>query len=242
MLRYLFPAAVLAACLLPAAARADEGCWKLLDAAIEHRAAAVVPAYVSYSVRRSIFHGYGEPLVTDQRVVYRSSDGMADVVDSLYGDAERYTAQLEPGPPFVGPPNALRAGWIGDGSEGAIAVVHAHAGKACDDLGATTIAGATVEHLRITPYRAGASGIRDVWTDGSDEIRRAVVAQYLDGASIAGLGGAFLADCTIEVASVGGQAVVALVRFDLHSYHISGEYLFGDYRFSATPPGGTFAR
>lgn len=225
----------------PATARADEACWKALDAAIAHRAAAVLPAYVAYSVRRTVTNGSAIPLVTDQRVVFRTGDGMADVVDSLYGDAERYTNRLEPGPPFLGPPDALRAGWIAGDEGTTIASVHAHQGKACDDLGPETLNGVAVEHLRVTPHRDGAPGIRDLWIDGSDEIRRAVVAQYLDGASIAGLAGALLARCTIDVQEVQGQAVVRSVTFELPSYHIGGEYRFDGYRFSATPPDGTFA-
>jgi len=220
----------------PAVARADGACWKMVDGAIAHRAAAVVPAYVRYSVKRSIAHRGALPLVTQQQVVFRSADGAAQVVDSLYGDAVRYTYQLEPGPPFVGPP--ARDDTVDGGT--AIATVHAHAGKACDDLGTETVAGVATEHLRITPHRQGAPGIRDLWVAADGEIWRAVVAQLLDGASLAGLRGSILLTCTIEVRAVGHQAVVSSVRFDDRDLALDGEYVFSDYAFSAQAPAGSF--
>jgi hypothetical protein len=220
----------------PAAAKADDACWKMVDGAIAHRAAAVVPAFVRYTVKRSIAHRGGLPLVTEQHVVFRTADGAAQVVDSLYGDAVRYTYQLEPGPPFVGPPVRDDAG---DGGP-AIATVHAHAGKACDDLGAETVAGVSTEHLRITPHKAGGPGIRDLWVAADGEIWRAVVAQFLDGASLAGLNGSILLACTIDVRAVGHQAVVSSVRFSDHDLALEGEYVFSGYTFSSEAPAGSF--
>ena len=234
-------ACVVLTCALfwPANARADEACWNALDAAIAHRAAATVPAYVRYDVRRSITQAENLPLVTDQHITYRSADGAARVEDSLFGGSASYTYHLEPGPPFVGPSGIGRAGW-NDAGEGAIAVVHAHAGKACDDLGKETISGRVTVHLRITPHRGGAPGVRDLWIGENDEIWRAVVAQYLDGAAIAGVQGAILFECTIEVREDQGQAVVSAVRFSDQRLGVDGEYRFTGYAFSTAPPSGTF--
>ncbi len=231
--------AILLATLAPACSKADDACWRALDTAIAHRAAAVEPAFLQYTVRRSVSERGGLPLVTQQQVTYRTADGAARVVDSLYGNAVRYTYQLEPGSPLVGPSGEQRDGWIDSGGE-AIATVHAHAGKACDDLGNETIDGRATDHLRITPHRAGAPGIRDVWVGSDGEIRRAVVAQVLDGSALAGVRGGILVDCTIEVRDVAGHAVVATVRFEDRSLQLDGSYAFGDYAFFEAAPSGTF--
>ena len=238
-MRRIVAAGIAAVCALlwPAIARADDACWKILDGAIAHRVAATVPAFVTYSVKRSIAHRGALPLLTRQHVVFRTGDGAAQVIDSLYGDSVRYTYQLEPGPPFVGP--AVQSDGTKDDTK-AIVTVHAHAGKTCDDLGAETVAGVTVEHIRITPYRPGVAGIRDLWVGADGEIWRAVVAQWLDGAALAGLSGNILLECTIDVRAVGRQAVVSSVRFDDRDLALEGEYDFSGYSFSAAPPAGAF--
>ncbi|MDQ2993267.1 MAG: hypothetical protein M3R30_10695 [Candidatus Eremiobacteraeota bacterium] len=232
-------AAIVVAALSPASAKADDACWRALDAAITHRAAAIVPAYLQYTVKRSISQRGDVPLVTRQQVTYRGADGAARVVDSLYGDAVRYTYTLEPGPPFVGPSGDQRDGWI-DSTGATIATVHAHAGKACDDLGSETVGGRATEHLRITPHRDGAPGIRDVWVGSGGEIWRAVVAQVLDGSALAGVRGGILVNCTIEVGDEEGHAVVETVRFHDGDLRLDGEWTFGDYAFFSAAPSGTF--
>ena len=241
MRRLVWFGALVAMTLVPAGAKADEACWNALDAAIAHRAAAAVPAYVRYSVRRSIALRDNYPLVSDQPIVYRSADGAARVADSLFGGSPSYTFDLQPGPPFVGPSGENRSGWNETDTGGvAIAVVHAHAGKACDDLGRETVGGRVAEHLRVTPHRENAPGIRDLWVDAHSEIWRAVVAQYLDGETIAGVRGAILLECTIDVREDQGQAVVASVRFSDRGLGVDGSYVFSGYAYSAAPPTGTF--
>jgi len=229
--------AIVGAFIWPANARADDACWKLLEGAIAHRVAAAVPAFVSYSVKRSVARHGGLPLLTEQHVVFRSADGAARVVDSLFGNSVRYTYQLEPGPPFIGP--AVQSDGSKDDAK-AIATVHAHAGKACDDVGSETVAGVAAEHIRITPHRPGAAGIRDLWVGADGEIWKAVVAQWLDGGALAGLSGSILVECTIDVRAVGRQAVVSSVRFNDRDLGLEGEYDFSGYSFSAAAPVGTF--
>jgi hypothetical protein len=238
-----FLAAITALLVLgvPQIARSDEACWAKLDAAIARRAELALPAYISYDVQRTISHGYDVPLVTHQAVVYRTDDALARVVDSLYGDTARITADLEPGPPIVGPSVSLREGWVSRESRGTIiATVHAHAGKACDDIGRETVDGHVTEHLHLTPYRDDRPALRDIWIGVDDgEVWRATVAQFIDAASIMPGSGVILADFHIEIGRAEAYAVVTRVRYDLSRFNVKGEYRFSGYRFSTAVPPGT---
>jgi hypothetical protein len=229
---------------VPAAVRADTPCWSMLDAAITRRAEISLPPYLSYDIVRSIDDPalYDDrPLVTTQSVLLRTADGEARVVNSLFGNTPMHTDVLDPGYPFIGPSGPNRSAWFADIDGKAIAIVHAHAGKACDDLGAEVVNGHRSEHLRVTPYSELHPGLRDAWIGIDDgEIWRAVVAQPIDVSTLVAYRGLQLTNCTIDVAEQAGGAYVSTLLYRLDNLHLTAAYAFTNYRGLATAPAGSF--
>lgn len=235
---------LLVSAFAPVAARADTPCWTMLDAAIDRRAAVTLPPYLSYDIVRTLSNRFvsgGQPLVTTQSVLLRTGDGFARVVNSLYGNQPLHTADLDPGFPFVGPTGPNRDAWFAEVDGKTIAIVHAHAGKSCDDLGVETVNGHVSEHLRVTPYDLGHPGVRDLWIGASDgEIWQAVVAQPIDMQSLFAMPGFELANCTVEVERQAGAAYVARLSYHLSDPHLWASYVFSNYRALTAAPVGAF--
>jgi hypothetical protein len=230
--------------LVPIAARADTPCWTMLDAAIARRAKVTLPPYLSYDVVRSIENDRiyaGRALVTTQSVLLRTLDGQALIVNSLYGNQPMHTNTLDPGLPFVGPSGPNRDSWFADENGHAIAIVHAHAGKACDDLGPEAVDGRRTEHLRVTPTGPQRPGLRDMWIGLDDgEIWRAVVAQPIDVSTLVAALGAELADCTVEVSYQADGAYIRRITYRLADLKVSATYEFSNYRALTSAPPGSF--
>lgn len=240
-MRYHLVLLLLIAALTGVARADDADCWKAFDAAITHRATVALPPYISYEIRRSITHPELDNSALDRiAVTLRTADGAAKVLDGDFGQP-LLTDDPVPGAPFLGPYGDRRGAWLEENglhSGGAIAVVHAHSGRACTMVGEVQREGVSLAHLVITPSNANRPGIREVWIDAGHEFRQAVLAVPIGPDGKPAHNGD-LVTAHVDTQLIGGNVYVR--RLTYHSpngYHV--DYDFTGFTFPATVPEATF--
>ncbi len=242
----LAAAAVLFA-LCAAAARGDDGCWRLLYATVQRNATDAPAPFVSYTESLHLEEDGRSIEYANLNVTYRD-DGVAYVDDSRFAHPF-VSAILDPGPPVLGPYGGRRETWLTFGSEEAtlpvIADTHTQHRARCNDLGDDSIDGASYAHLAFPDARTDRPALKEVWIDRrSLTVRRAVVSEYLNFYFFDGDMTQRLTDYTLEIARLDGHDVLRQVnwRYTFWQYgqgtNLQEEYKFGAYRFDSDPPAG----
>jgi len=247
MTRLLLCGALAAASILAstAVAHADDACWQLVYAAIEHDAAAPHAPYITYSELVNIQEDGYRYERTTANITYRD-DGQASIDDERWSHPF-VSNLLDPGPPVLGPYGSRRADWLASAASDyalpLIADVHSEQKRECLDRGDDVVNGVEAAHLVLTNPPADRQALKEIWVDRrSHAIARVVVAEYLKVFTVQWNEERALTDYTIDMESVDGHDVVERVTWSyvFHVYdqtsRLEAEYDFSNYRFAAAPP------
>jgi len=234
-----------------AVARADDACWQLVFAAIEHDAAAPHAAYISYSELVNIQEDGRRYERASANITYRD-DGTASIDDDRW--ARPFMSNfLEPGPPVLGPYGKRRDDWLAVASQRfalpLIADVHNQAQRACVDRGDEVVDGQTVADIALIDAPTDRPALKEIWIDRrSLDIARVRLSEYLTIAAVDWSLEHVLTDFSVEMEHVNGYSVVHRVywTYDMKVYDqwstLDAEYDFDNYAFeNAPPPGSLFA-
>ncbi len=240
-------AAVVVLAPTPVARAADDGCWQLIDRALQHSAGSPHARFITYGEHFTVFAD-GIPLENiGSTIVYRD-DGLAYVADErwVHPFLSRF---LEPGPPVLGPYRDSRPGWLAADTMvtalPVIAHVHAYPKETCADDGPATVDGKPFVHLTVGHELSERPGLRDIWIDPQAyDIGRVVVRGPLHFYVRDGFKDE-LTDYTVDLERVAQYTVVRRVTWQYREREysqwtdLSAEYDFRDYNFSDVPPPGT---
>lgn len=252
MARLLLSGAIAAVLVLgsTAAARADDACWELLYAAIQHDAATPHAAYISYNELVDIREDGFRYERTTANITYRD-DGQASIDDDRWSHPF-VSNLLDPGPPVLGPYGDRRADWLSSAASAyalpLIADVHNQTDRQCVDRGDQTVNGFDAAHLVLPNAPTDRQALKEIWIDRrTHAIARVIVAEYLKVLTITWGQRKALTDFAIDMQNVDGHDVVQRVTWT-YSFHVydqtsllAAEYDFSNYRFGqAAPPGSLF--
>lgn len=236
-----------------AGAAALPDCWDVTYAAIEHRAAAPHPAFITYNETLQIQRD-GLPFMRSRASIAYRDDGVVRIQDERF-DNHPYVAMFaEPGPPELGPYAGRRSLWLplagmNYANLPLIGHVRAHpAGLACHTEAREPYHGHDVYRLSFSSDHPERPGLKGLWVDAqTSEIWKValtgfvpVVAPNNDRATLR------ITEFQVELEQMGRYLVVDHVTWKFSEREYSqtseffGEYYYSGFDFPAALPAGYF--
>lgn len=243
----------LLACPAVAAADVLPDCWDVTNAAIEHRAAAPHPEFITYNETLEIQRD-GLPFMRSRASIAYRDDGVVRIQDERFDNHPYVATFAEPGPPELGPYADRRSLWLplpgaNYGNFPLIGHVRARpAGLTCRTLGREFYHGHDVLRLAFSSDHPERPGLKGLLVDAqTSEIWKVVLSGFVpvvapnnDRAHLR------MTDFEVELEQMGRYLVVDHVtwRFSEREYsqtsEFFGEYYYSGFDFPAALPAGYF--
>lgn len=237
----------------PAAAAAEPDCWDLTFSAIEHRAAAPHPPFITYSETLEILRD-GLPYMRSRASIAYRDDGAVRIADDRFMDHPYVTTASEPGPPELGPYRDRRSAWLplpeSDYNFPLIGRVRTKPrGMRCENLGREEYRRHNTYHLDFSSTRPDRPSLKALWIDTrTSDIWKVILSGFVPVLAQSGTGtGARLTDYEVELEQSGPYLVVDHVtwKYDDREYsqisRFFGEYYYSGYDFPVALPASYFA-
>lgn len=235
----------------PTSAAAAPGCWDLTFSAIEHRAAAPHPPFITYSETLEIQRD-GLPYMRSRASIAYRDDGVVRIADDRFMDRPYVTTASEPGPPELGPYRDRRSAWLplpeSDYNFPLIGRVRTKPrGMTCENLGREEYRGHDTYHLGFSSAQPEKPSLKALWIDaGSGDIWKVILSGLVPVVAQSAGGGSRLTDYEIELEQDGPYLVVDHVTWKYNEREYSqtsrffGEYYYSSFDFPAALPAGYF--
>lgn len=244
----------LSPCLLqPAWAAAPPDCWDITFGAIQHRAAAPHPPFITYSETLEIQRD-GLPFMRSRASIAYRDDGVVRIADDRFSDQPYVATATEPGPPELGPYRDRRSAWLPlpevDYNLPLIGRVRSKPrGITCEIVGRESYRGHDTYHLDFVADQADKPSLKALWIDArTGDIWKVILSGFVPVVAVDENGKTLrLTDYEVELEQSGPYVVVDHVTWKYSDREYSqtsrffGEYYYSGYGFPAALPASYFA-